>query len=530
MVLSVPPLLVELGQDSRTMTRQALAAWQVELWCVAQRLREQGEPAADARWMGTVEQLSSVIGGSVVVGGDGEAPDVVPLSSVDTPTVKGVPTDPLVRLEGAPSLSGRYAPLSVVIGTSLGIWPAVISVAKREISGDVNRSFKRKCARERFGSFRLFAEHDTHDPDAANLKLSFLRRRSKIVEIVSAGEVVFALTLSGVCVAFCGRKRLAFLNTTPDEVIRSLFFNKANNSLITVSVYREDNFSSLKCRNTPLEYIRRGKPDAGFPLFESESLKWPGFVEFDDVNSKVLTYSAKDKAYRVWEMTNYELLYTLPDDDVTEIKISPGIMLLIHQRQGGHVPLKIISIEDGSTLKEFNHLLHRSKKIDFIEQFNEKLLVKQEGENLQIVDVHTSAVINIAQTKFATPSAFIFLYENQLFLTFRQRQVTVWNFRGEQVTHFEDHVLWHPDTNTSNIFITAAQDYIISYCRTESSSEGLPTGTINISNIHTGKCVARIPGDLDSKLMQDITSIFFNEERNELYVGSRTGILHVWSH
>jgi hypothetical protein len=31
---------------------------------------------------------------------------------------------------------------------------------------------------------------------------------------------------------------------------------------------------------------------AGFPLFESESLRYPGFVEFDDVNGKVLTYSA----------------------------------------------------------------------------------------------------------------------------------------------------------------------------------------------------------------------------------------------
>eukprot|EP00961_Rhodomonas_salina_P255767 3456350-Rhodomonas_salina.3 len=30
-----------------------------------------------------------------------------------------------------------------------------------------------------------------------------------------------------------------------------------------------------------------------------------------------------------------------------------------------------------------------------------------------------------------TPSAFIFLYENQLFLTFRHRNVAVWNFRGE---------------------------------------------------------------------------------------------------
>ena len=31
-----------------------------------------------------------------------------------------------------------------------------------------------------------------------------------------------------------------------------------------------------------VRYIRRGTPDAGFALFESESLKWPGFVGEED--------------------------------------------------------------------------------------------------------------------------------------------------------------------------------------------------------------------------------------------------------
>lgn len=50
-------------------------------------------------------------------------------------------------------------------------------------------------------------------------------------------------------------KRICFLNISPDEVIRSLFFNKNNDSLITVSVYASDSFSSLKCRTTPIEYV-----------------------------------------------------------------------------------------------------------------------------------------------------------------------------------------------------------------------------------------------------------------------------------
>ena len=40
-------------------------------------------------------------------------------------------------------------------------------------------------------------------------------------------------------------------------------------------------------------------------------------------------------------------------------------------------PLQILSIEDGTVLQKFNHLLHRTKKVEFIEQFSEKLLVKQ---------------------------------------------------------------------------------------------------------------------------------------------------------
>ena len=182
----------------------------------------------------------------------------------------------------------------------------------------------------------------------------------------------------------------------------------------------------------------------------------------------MLTYSAQDKTYRVWDMTNYDELYKLPEDDITEIKISPGIMLLILSRspsgvrrrlpssrsvaaplqpshrplgaaartsrapaalsarhcrrlpRQGHVPLKILSIEDGTVLQRFNHLLHRTKKVEFIEQFNEKLLIKQEGENLHIVDVHTHAVVSVDKTEFITPSAFVFLCAREPFRTLRE--------------------------------------------------------------------------------------------------------------
>lgn len=47
-------------------------------------------------------------------------------------------------------------------------------------------------------------EYDTHDPKGhCSMVLPFLRKRSKIIEIVAARDIVFALAQSGVCAAFC---------------------------------------------------------------------------------------------------------------------------------------------------------------------------------------------------------------------------------------------------------------------------------------------------------------------------------------
>ncbi|KAL1503778.1 hypothetical protein AB1Y20_012246 [Prymnesium parvum] len=126
MVLSVPPPLVELGSSAAERAREELAIWQGELWwCAAQWLRAAVEPAPIAsRWMGTVAQLESVIGGSVVLGGGDADPAIVPLSTDTTPAVKGSPSGPLIRLEGHPGQSGRYVAFQVVIGSSEGVWPA----------------------------------------------------------------------------------------------------------------------------------------------------------------------------------------------------------------------------------------------------------------------------------------------------------------------------------------------------------------------------------------------------------------------
>ena len=429
-------------------------------------------------------------------------------------------------------------------------------ILRRELSNAGNRGFVKRASSEKFKRMRVQQMFNTYDArENRRWKLSFLRKRSRVVEIVGAKGMIFALAHSGVCAAFCREtnKRLCYLNTQDDEVVRSLFYNKNNETLITVSVYATDNYSSLKCRSTPLEFIRRGKPqEGGMALFEEESLQWPGFVEFDDVNGKVLTYNAHKHVYKVFDLKNYELLYDISDAAVSELKVSPGILLLIHDYEGkDHVPLKILSVEDGNVLKEFKHDLLPGRTVDFVEQFDEKLLVKQEKENLRIADVCTGTCIEVANTQFMNPNAFIFLYENHLFLTFRDSQVQVWNFKGELVTSFEDHLLWHPNCNTNNIFITQEQDLIVSYCKPNAEGSEKSAASINVSSILTGKCQAKLgqgQGDdeeeMDASLvlrspggnrvsgdaaLGDVTALFYNEERNEIYTGNASGRVYVWA-
>ena len=87
-------------------------------------------------------------------------------------------------------------------------------------------------------------------------------------------------------------------------------------------------------------------------------------------------------------------------------------------------------------------------------------------------------------------------------------------------------------------------------------------GSINVSNILTGKCLAKIRASNSSPMenecgccencsssgcrsrkrkyisrtrstvaeaLEDITALFYDEERNEIYTGNRQGLVHVWS-
>lgn len=125
-----------------------------------------------------------------------------------------------------------------------------------------------------------------------------------IKEIHTMGNLIFTLSSTGIGLIF-GRhsgELISKLNNA-DQIIQTAFYNRNNNALTIVYVTRYDNFASLRCQATNLEYVIFAPfslpTNFSCPsilnwktLFRTEVLKYPGFIEFDEHNKSVITFCA----------------------------------------------------------------------------------------------------------------------------------------------------------------------------------------------------------------------------------------------
>ena len=328
-------------------------------------------------------------------------------------------------------------------------------------------------------------------------------------------DLLVAVNSAGACPVFDRRsgRRLCCLNATPHERVRSVFYNDANQSVITVSTRPLEEYRRLYCRSVPVSHILAGNESAhggGVTCFVSEALTYPGFVEFDRDNHKVLTYSEVSGDYKIWDLARYELLFAVPALGISEVKMSPGVVLLIYDQQlvadppadapRPVVPLKVLDIEDGKLLYERQHPLVPKLPIEFVHISEQYLLVKQARCPMHIVDTHEDDaylgrpmdVTVVPESRFSTPSSFVFLHLQRLFLAFWQNRVEAYDFRGHRVHQFEDSTLRSPDPNSYAYTLSQDHDLLLAFCRNESDTDTLAHASINVSCIRTGKLLAKL--------------------------------------
>ncbi|KAL4458701.1 hypothetical protein ABPG75_013566 [Micractinium tetrahymenae] len=369
--------------------------------------------------------------------------------------------------------------------------PPAAAPLLRQLHGP--RPSKRQQRWDSFSHFDLHCEWDLYSlgpPAAAWWPPFYLRRRSAVREIVAAAGVVVALADSGVCAALDQEsgQPLCFVNTEADEVVRSLYISRPTDALITVSVFSGDAFQQLRVRATPLAALRGGQPHAWRTLFASEVLRWPGFVEFCDVNDVAVTMNAETRTFKVFDLRSpAHPRFHVGSSGVQDLKITSGgaLLLTMQPQSPAELALRVLDLADGSLLKELRLPLEHGcgaaqepcaccgapqGRLELAELFGRHLLVKEAGGPLLILDIATDAARRVPHADFSSPAAFIHLPFNHSFLAFFQSgPAQLWSFEGQRLASLAHAVL--PDAAAINtVYISEHQDLMFAYCRPGDSS------------------------------------------------------------
>eukprot|EP00744_Colponema_vietnamica_P016058 GILI01022513.1.p1 GENE.GILI01022513.1~~GILI01022513.1.p1 ORF type:complete len:265 (+),score=91.87 GILI01022513.1:216-1010(+) len=260
-------------------------------------------------------------------------------------------------------------------------------------------------------------------------------------------------------------------------------------------------------------------------------------------------------------MQTYELLYPIGETQLEEIRISSGVMLLLCKSRNGELPVTLININDGSVIATRRQRLKENTPIEFVEQFNEYMLFKQQNEDMLIANMkHPEKDVIVPCDQFTTPQGFIFLYDSYKFVSITKDKVEVWNFKGEKVNHYlpvlPDPMLSKSDYMPPNFFVNKRQEVLLAYNsvqlyetvgrNTRRSSVRLtrknkPAGQVEILDLVSGKTIAVIDSKAAKKTasgikistpvddsLNNVCSLVFDEVRHELYLGDTSGHIFKW--
>jgi hypothetical protein len=83
-----------------------------------------------------------------------------------------------------------------------------------------------------------------------------MRQKSSILEMITLEQSLISLHANGKCSIYYSNGDIYFLNSTEDQLIRSIFYNSFNGSIVIVYVCSKDDYSSLKCASIKISDMK----------------------------------------------------------------------------------------------------------------------------------------------------------------------------------------------------------------------------------------------------------------------------------
>lgn len=232
-----------------------------------------------------------------------------------------------------------------------------------------------------------------------------------VTEIVLAGHVTCLLMDNGVAIAIdrgTHQKRCT-LKDPLQFVVRTICYNCWNDTVIVVHHSRIAN-NGLSISVFSCDRVRKGDPTPVPVAAELQSLliPYPGFIEFEELNGRIVTSTEQDQRFQFWDMENYKKVFSVPNTEFKEIRIARGTVAFFRQPKNNVLPVRLCSAINGQILAECNLSLHPNRDLRFLELCGCYLLLKQDGACVRVYDLLLAHENRIKGTKEFLPKAVTF--------------------------------------------------------------------------------------------------------------------------
>jgi len=288
-----------------------------------------------------------------------------------------------------------------------------------------------------------FLEHIITSPEISTIPLIFFPSIHAgpiippITEIVISPTRVYAVYLNGFACAFdkFSGEFLCQLSDLPNTKVKTIYYNRVNQTLILICMKLEDDYNSLECEYYDENIIgKEGFLLTSKRLFENDIISSPGFIEFDENNKKILTKARVPPDYKVWSMQNYKLELHVSHPSIEEIRFSLGYLIFLHRPENNKLSIDVYDIISLTKTSHITIDLLPGLSFEFIELFNEFLLIKHKRKCIFVINLKTQVISKVAESEAFAPEAFIFLSEAHMFMTFQGFQFKLWTVINNTLT------------------------------------------------------------------------------------------------
>lgn len=316
--------------------------------------------------------------------------------------------------------------------------------------------------------------------------------------------------------------------------VRCAFYVARHDAIYTMSISAADNYREMSACVTTVANVLEGRCTESWRMLPGETLKYPDFVELDEVNDKVITYTEREHTFSVWTFAarpeDHRLLYRLSEATGHEMRAVAGLLLIVHHRTPTHVQVDLRAVETGERLESARFALHRGLKLQWFEVHERKVLLKEEGGPLQIWDLVTRARVELEPWHFSRGTRFA--VEQGVVLALTAGRCVAWDLGGRELARLPQRLLPSQERDPFSALALAGPRPGPLLLLSHGLDDDHDDASLRITDLRAGRLVARLsPRECPDRphAFRAIAAIAYSDLRDEIYTVNEQGRIFVWA-